>query len=483
MNGHYLFRRSRIRLALWYAFVMGAILSLSGLGMYRAMVRVKWASLEREIESIAGTLHDSLEPMLPASEAPTTVLQQIFPDLCLAGQFCNPKPTLIPRHTIGIGDRDLYYLRLFDHHGQLLAFSPNQPPQLPQTFNSAQWQTFKSANGIRYHQFTITLHSVNTPHLAEGSSSHPSWGYLQIGRTLKPYDSEVRQIQLILAVGLPIALGLVALSSWYLAGLAMQPIYQSYQQQQQFTANAAHELRSPLASLLATVEAILRLPPSHQQDVPSMLQRVERQGRRLSHLIADLLLLVSLEQNSSRTSHGLEATSSPVSSPKPFQPCCLNDLIADLTEELSELATASNIHLTSRVPNSEIYVLGHESQLYRLVSNLIANAIQYTSAGGSVQVSLSRSDRTAVMAIEDTGIGISPTEQSRIFERFYRVNSDRSRQTGGTGLGLAIARAIAHRHQGHLKVNSELGRGSVFTICLPCIHRPVTSLSMGQNLK
>ncbi|GAB4543253.1 MAG: hypothetical protein Tsb0014_36660 [Pleurocapsa sp.] len=188
-----------------------------------------------------------------------------------------------------------------------------------------------------------------------------------------------------------------------------------------------------------------------------MLQRVERQGRRLSHLIADLLLLVSLEQNSS---------------PKPFQPCCLNDLIADLTEELSELAAASNIHLTSRVPQSEIYVLGNESQLYRLVSNLIANAIQYTSAGGSVQVSLSQSERTAVMTIEDTGIGISPTEQSRIFERFYRVNSDRSRQTGGTGLGLAIASAIAHRHQGHLKVNSELGRGSVFNIYFPCIHRP-----------
>ena len=203
-----------------------------------------------------------------------------------------------------------------------------------------------------------------------------------------------------------------------------------------------------------------------------MLQRIERQGRRLSGLIADLLLLVSLEQNSSRTSHGRSATSSPVSSPKPFQPCCLNDLIADLTEELSELATASNIHLTSRVPNCEIYVLGNESQLYRLVSNLIANAVQYTSAGGSVKVSLFQSDRTAVMTIEDTGIGISPTEQSRIFERFYRVNSDRSRQTGGTGLGLAIASAIAHRHQGHLKVNSELGKGSVFTICLPCIHRP-----------
>lgn len=417
MNGHLLFRRSRIRLAFWYAFVMGAILSLSGLGMYRAIVRVKWTSLEREIESIAGTLHDSLEPMLPASAAPTTVLQQIFPDLCLVGKFCNPKPTLIQRHTIGIGDRDLYYLRLFDHYGKLLAFSPNQPAQLPQTFNSAQWQTFKSSNkssnGIRYHQFTIALHSVHNHHLAEGNSSHPSWGYLQIGRTLKSYDSEVRQIQLILAVGFPIALGLVAVSSWYLSGLAMQPIYQSYQQQQQFTANAAHELRSPLASLLATVEAILRLPPTHQQDVPSMLQRVERQGRRLSHLIADLLLLVSLEQDSS---------------PKPFQPCCLNDLIADLTEELSELATASNIHLTSQISPSEIYVLGNESQLYRLVSNLIANAIQYTSAGGSVKVSLSQSDRSC--------------------------------KTGGTRWGLAIASAIAHRHQGHLKVKSELDKES-----------------------
>jgi two-component Ni(II)/redox sensor kinase NrsS len=449
MNGHHLFRRSRIRLAFWYAFVMGAILSLSGLGMYRAIIRVKWTSLEREIESIAGTLHDSLEPMLPASAAPTTVLQQIFPDLCLVGQLCNPKPTLIQRHTIGIGDRDLYYLRLFDHYGKLLAFSPNQPAQLPQTLNSAQWQTFKSANGIRYHQFTITLHSVHTHHLADGNSSHPSWGYLQIGRTLESYDSEVRQIQLILAVGFPIALGLVAFSSWYLSGLAMQPIYQSYQQQQQFTANAAHELRSPLASLLATVEAILRLPPTHQQDVPSMLQRVERQGRRLSHLIADLLLLVSLEQDSS---------------PKPFQPCCLNDLIADLTEELSELATASNIHLTSQVPQSEIYVLGNESQLYRLVSNLIANAIQYTSAGGSVQVSLSQSERTAIIAVEDTGMGISPTEQSRIFERFYRVNRDRSRKTGGTGLGLAIASAIARKHQASIEVESQIGQGSVFTL-------------------
>jgi two-component Ni(II)/redox sensor kinase NrsS len=232
----------------------------------------------------------------------------------------------------------------------------------------------------------------------------------------------------------------------------MQPIYQSYQQQQQFTADAAHELRSPLASLLATVEAILRLPPEQAEQVTTLLNTVERQGRRLSQLVADLLLLTSLEQDGT---------------PKPLQPCCLNDIVADLTEELAELASTTDIHLSSQIPD-EVHVMGHESQLYRLVSNLIANAIQYTPTGGSVMVSLAANDRTATIAVKDTGIGIPAEEQSRIFERFYRVNSDRSRKTGGTGLGLAIAQAIVLRHQGQLSLDSEIGRGSTFSVLLPC---------------
>ncbi|VXD23006.1 two-component system sensor histidine kinase RppB [Planktothrix paucivesiculata] len=449
MNSHHLFRLSRIRLALWYALVMGVILSLSGLGMYRALVQANWASLEREIESIAGTLHDSLEPMLPPSEDPTFVLRQIFPDLCLVGQFCHPDPTLIQRHTMGISDRNIYYIRLFNRAGKLLAFSPNQPLPLPPTLNPTPWQTFQSVNGIRYHQFTTILHSANANHTGDESRSHPSWGYMQIGRTLESFDSEVRRIQWILAIGFPLALGSVAISGWWLSGLAMQPIYQSYQQQQQFTANAAHELRSPLASLLATVEALLRVPPSDGQNVDSMLNTIERQGRRLSHLITDLLLLSSLEQN----------TVSEL-----FKPCCLNDLINDLSEEFLELAIASNIQLFSHIPVPLIYVLGHEQQLYRLVSNLISNAIHYTSSGGSVSISLEQRDRTAIIMIKDTGIGISPDEQLRIFDRFYRVDNARSRQTGGTGLGLAIVRAISLNHQAHIKVESQLGSGSIFTI-------------------
>jgi len=453
MNTHLLFRRSRNRLAIWYAGVMAVILSLSGFSMYRFLIQSNWEAMEREMESIAGTLHDSLEPMLPASEAPTSILRRILPELCLVDQPCNISPTLIQRHTTGISDRSTYYIRLFNHQVKLLAFSPSQIiPELPQRLITTPWQTFESSQGIRYHQFTIILHSHDGKNQTHRHSNQPSWGYLQLGRNLEPFDAEVKRIKIILAIGFPIALLLIALSSWWLSKLAMQPIYQSYQQQQQFTANAAHELRSPLASLLATVEAILRVPQVNPEDTQTMLYKVEKQGRRLSNLIADLLFLSSLEQNSS---------------PKPWQRCCLNDLISDLTEEFLELAAASNIDLTNQMPDREIYVLGNESELYRLVSNLIANAIQYTPSNGHVEISLFEEDRKAVITVKDTGIGIAPTEQTRIFDRFYRIDSDRSSKTGGTGLGLAIVQAIAKRHNSNLKVTSQVGKGSIFNLELP----------------
>ncbi|NEO85570.1 MAG: two-component sensor histidine kinase [Spirulina sp. SIO3F2] len=448
---HRLFRRSRLQLALWYSLVMGSILSLASLVVYHSIVQANWAAMEQEVESIAGTLHDSLEPQLPTTGNPTVVLQQILPDLCLVGQPCTITTTLIERHTTGISDRALYYIRLFDHHGQLLAFSPNQPVPLLQTLSSTDWQTIKTANGVRYRQFTTTLHRLDGHHLA--GHSHDSWGYLQIGRTLTTLDAATVRLQWILGLGFPLTMLLVVLSSWWLSGLAIQPIYQSYQQQQQFTANAAHELRSPLASLLATVEAISRLSLSEQDMLSTMLNTVERQGRRLSHLINDLLLLSNLEQNKNSTL---------------FQPCCLNDLVNDLTEEFLELAIAADIKLTGTISESLIQVLGDEPQLYRLLSNVLTNAIHYTPSGGTVQISLKQHNHLALITVQDSGIGISAQDLPRIFERFYRANSDRSRKTGGTGLGLAIAQAIAHHHQGHITVKSTSEQGSVFTLHLPC---------------
>ncbi|WP_330203217.1 two-component system sensor histidine kinase RppB [Cyanobacterium sp. Dongsha4] len=454
MNTRQLFRHSRIRLAFWYASVMAFILSLLSIGVYRSLVESKWWAIKQEMESIAGTLHDSLEPMLPTSGNPTQVLKTIFPELCLVNQPCSNNSSLIQRHTIGISDRTTYYLRLFDHHQNLLAFSPHQPSQLSSRLESDSWQIVNLPNGTRYLQFSIMLHSGNSHNQPNHSHPPASWGYLQIGRNLRVFDGEIKQIQLILLMGFPIALTLVAISSWGLSGLAMQPIYESYQQQQQFTANVSHELKTPLTSLLATVEAVNRLENS-QENTQTLLNTIERQGRRLSNLITDLLLLTSLEQNSSQ---------------KQFQPCCLNDLINDLTEEFLELAVSKNIDLTSDVCDREIYTLGNESELYRLVANLIANALQYTPKSGKVNISLNNNQKKAIIKVQDTGIGISNDQQTRIFERFYRVDSDRNRKTGGTGLGLAIASAIAKKHQASLTVESFVGKGSIFILKINLIN-------------
>jgi signal transduction histidine kinase len=170
---------------------------------------------------------------------------------------------------------------------------------------------------------------------------------------------------------------------------------------------------------------------------------------RLSQIVKDLLLLCRMDQQALSVQR---------------QPCCLNDLISDLVEEFEELASAANVKLTSDVRvHQPLYVTGDVEQLYRLVSNLIANAIQYTPAGGLVSVILDSSKDHALIQIQDTGIGIAPEEQTQIFARFYRVNSDRSRRSGGSGLGLAIVQA----HHGSIQVQSELGLGSTFTFdCL-----------------
>jgi signal transduction histidine kinase len=146
----------------------------------------------------------------------------------------------------------------------------------------------------------------------------------------------------------------------------------------------------------------------------------------------------------------------------------LNDVVSDLVEELATLALAAGVTLTSEVRvRKPIDVVGDEEQLYRLVSNLIVNAIQYTPRGGQVTVILDRCHLDALIQVQDTGIGIATEDQTRIFDRFYRVSGNRSRHTGGAGLGLAIAQAIVQAHGGSLQVQSKLGKGSTFTIRLP----------------
>ena len=441
MNQNKLFNRTRWQLALSYAAVMGLILSLLGFGVYKAIAHAHWIAIDRELESVAGTLHDSLEIKLQQPGRLEPIVNELLPNLRVIG-VNGLKEQLPYRHILSAINQSYYYIRLFDNSGNLIATAGAYPEALPPTFNSQHWQTIADSQGNIYHQISVSLHT----------QTQQDWGYFQVGRSLQDFNDYLSTVKWVLKLGLPAALILVGFSSWWLAGLAMKPIYSSYRQIQQFTADAAHELRTPLAASQATVESALLMPALDEKEAREILRTVDRQNRRLTQLVADLLLLARMD--------------SQARSDRP-QLCCLNDLVSDLVEELAALAIASEVALTSEMRVQQLNVVGDADRLYRLVTNLIVNAIQYTPAGGKVTVILDCSHQEAIIQVQDTGIGIAAADLARIFDRFYRVNSDRSRHTGGSGLGLAIAQTIARAHRGSLSARSELGSGSTFLLRLP----------------
>jgi len=443
MRQNKLFNRTRAQLAGCYAGVMGLILSLSGLCTHQMLAVAHWQAVEQELASISGTLHDTLEPKLKQPDHLEPAITQALPGLCLAETDCSNDAQ--NRHILGIVQQGSYYIRFFTQSGQLLASLGSQPDGLPPPATKEGWNTLRNQSGTRYHQTTLLLKT------ATGSA----WGYMEMGRSLKEYDDHLTTLRLLLAVGLPLSMLVVAGAGWWLAGLAIRPVYQSYQQMQQFTADAAHELRTPIAAIRATVESVWDMDDLSKEEMQATLGVVDRQNNRLAHLVQDLLLLSRMEQKVLAEKR---------------QTCYLNDLICDLVESLSVLEIAASIKLLTQFRVKEpLYVMGDENQLGRLFSNLIVNALQYTPPGGIVTVILERDESHALIQVQDNGIGIASVDQSRIFDRFYRVSSDRSRQTGGSGLGLAIAQAIAQSHHGSITVESELSRGSTFTVRLPLI--------------
>lgn len=233
----------------------------------------------------------------------------------------------------------------------------------------------------------------------------------------------------------------------------MRPVLGAYQQMQQFSADAAHELRTPLAAIQATVESVLGQPAPSTVGMRSTLGVIERQNQRLSKLVQDLLLLIRLD--------GAPASSA-------YEPCCLNELGEDLVEEYAHLALAASVTLTlAPIPAKKLMVLGNLDQLYRLVGNLLINGIQHTPPHGQVTLKLAVEAGYGLVHVIDTGPGIAKSNQPHIFNRFYRADSARSRQTGGVGLGLAIAQAIAQAHGGRISLDSQEQQGSCFTLWLP----------------
>ncbi len=216
---------------------------------------------------------------------------------------------------------------------------------------------------------------------------------------------------------------------------------------ERFVADAAHDLGNPVA-VLNTSLYMLRLSPNQ---IEQRLPVLEYQVKRLDALVKDLLTISQLDREAELMD----------TAPVQFLP-----LVHQVVQGQQLLAGQKQIHLTADLPDDLPTVLGDFESIERVIVNLVANALAYTPDGGQVHVQVSRQHGEVIFSVKDTGIGISPSELGRIFDRFYRTPSAR-RKTAGTGLGLPIVKKIVELHSGRIEVESEEGKGSEFRVYLP----------------
>ena len=223
-----------------------------------------------------------------------------------------------------------------------------------------------------------------------------------------------------------------------------------------FVANISHELKTPVGALALLAETLLSEDDSAVTQ--RLAERIVTESFRVGRTIEDLLELSRIESGEL-----------PRREPVP-----VNLVVAEAIERIRPAAEQAGIDLVVREPNRRLAVFGDRRQLVSAIYNLLDNAVKYSDAGSAVDVFAATDGRDIEISVRDHGIGIPARDLERVFERFYRVDQARSRQTGGTGLGLAIVRHVTQNHDGSVRVESRPGEGSTFTLCLPTASGPVS---------
>ncbi|MEY8380827.1 ATP-binding protein [Ileibacterium valens] len=235
---------------------------------------------------------------------------------------------------------------------------------------------------------------------------------------------------------------------------------QAEKMRREFTGNVSHELKTPL-QIISGYSELLCSGLTSMEDVPKFSEQILRESRRMTALINEILTLSYLDEAVNEES----------------EPIDLYALSQNIIDELAMQAKKEKIHM--KLDGSPAWIQGNPAMVRSILFNLIDNAIKYNRPEGSIRVQVSNSQseekREAIVRIEDTGLGILPSEQERIFERFYRVDKSRSRQKGGTGLGLSIVKHALRIHNGRIELSSVPDEGSVFTVSFPMVEMDTNS--------
>ncbi|TWI07365.1 phosphate regulon sensor histidine kinase PhoR [Aerolutibacter ruishenii] len=231
---------------------------------------------------------------------------------------------------------------------------------------------------------------------------------------------------------------------WLLVARDVSRMLHLEQMRRDFVANVSHELRTPLTVVHGYLDM---LDPEEHPDWAPMLAEMQRQSQRMTQLVEDLLTLSRLESQGSLPEE---------------ENIAMGAMLTTLAREANALSQGKH-EVTVDDSSEGLDLWGGHKELHSAFSNLVSNAIRYTPAGGSVHIRFRREGSGAVLEVSDTGYGIPPNHLPRLTERFYRVSTSRSRESGGTGLGLAICKHVLNLHQARLQVTSEVGRGSTFS--------------------
>ena len=230
-----------------------------------------------------------------------------------------------------------------------------------------------------------------------------------------------------------------------------QQLEQVESSRQEFVSNVSHELKTPLSSIKVLSESILLQEEMPTEMYREFLQDINSEVDRMTNIVNDLLSLVKLDHREAALNIGETD---------------INAMTQDIMKRLSPLAEKKNIELLYE-SNRDMVIEADEMKLTLAISNLIENGIKYTPDGGMVKVTIDGDHQNVFITVQDTGIGISEEEQSKVFKRFYRVDKTRDRETGGTGLGLAITHSTVMLHNGSIKIISSEGSGATFIVRLP----------------
>jgi OmpR-family two-component system manganese-sensing sensor histidine kinase len=439
-----MFQATRRRLALWYTTITAVVLLVFASGVYLYVRSTLVERVDDTLSHVVEIVERSLviEPGGATGDRVLTAIGVVEPPMRVnvEASFRDNAQTV---------EDDHIDLEWFGPTGQLVWSTLADPLNLPIRVNPAG-ETVR----VRGEQVVRQV----TQRVVAG---HQILGYLRVSHPWFEVTKPSRRLILDLTLGTSLMVGAVALIGWLLSGIAMAPVRDSYQRLKQFTADASHELRNPIAVIQTNVQVALT-DPETDADTQQQFQVIERLTRRLGRLVDDLLFLTRQES-------GLAVLQR--------QPLDLSQILMEVVEEQMAIAQEAGITLVYQpqltLTEGHARIQGDGDQLTRLFTNLISNGVQYTPGGGKVTVGLRQgrwqNQAALEVQVQDTGLGIPAAALPHVFDRFYRVDPARPRpqRAAGSGLGLAIAKVIVDSHRGDIRLESHPDQGTIVTVLMP----------------